>query len=149
MKIFFLLSLALCANCLAADPRASDYLKGAVTRDVNSAITKAKTEGKPVYIVAWDDTVKVEPRAENPAKEYLSFFFRRSETQKLVSDNFVQVFTTMSNPALSDWLDKEDKSHIPVFIILGKNGEFVVRKHVRGAPDTALKTTQEAVAMVK
>lgn len=150
MKTLFV-SIACIAPILgfAADPNPHDYLKGSFSRDVVAAVEKAKRERKPVWITAWDDKFKDSAGGEGLTRYHLRCFFAYPETQKLLKESFVQVFTTMDNKFVEQWMDKNDKTHVPVYVILDRTGKFVQRKQLYANPGVALKEVQDAIASLK
>jgi hypothetical protein len=130
----------------AADPNPRDYLVGQVSRDITAALERAKAEGKPVWIVAYDDKYK---DAESMNLTKLMHFYSNTETRELISKNFAQIWAKMSDKEIAQWIDKDNKDHIPVFIVLGKDGNLVMRKQHLGNPKVGLQDAQEAVAKTK
>jgi hypothetical protein len=152
MKLHLLLVatvIAAAAPLRAADPIIpSKYMTGTICRDVASAIKKGKDEHRPVWIAAWDEKFQMSPdgRKGNAAAYSLGNFYGSPETKKLLSSNFIQVFTTMANPAIQEWLDTADISHEPVYIVLDSNGALVERKHSSANAANGLQDVQGIIA---
>jgi hypothetical protein len=142
MKTYLAIALLLVSSAAFAGAQnvsPEKYLKGPVSRDVASAIHRASTENKPIWIIAWDEKFHrlEEPKKDNVADYNLHGFYQNPEVQKMVFGNFLVVWTTVDNKAIADWVDKDDKSHIPVIIVLDKDGRFLLRqKHLYGLDDT-------------
>jgi hypothetical protein len=156
MKLHLLLSVAvinIVSSAQAAqpvEPVPSKYFAGSVSRDVASALKRSATEHRPVWIVAWDDTFfhSTQGRSSDVTDYALGYFYQNPETKKLVAQNFITVFTTLRNPAISSWIDASDKSHRPLFIVVDSSGKMLTRQPHTANPDGGLKAVQDAVAVL-
>lgn len=128
-------------------PTPNRYFKGPVCRDVGDAIKRGAGQNKKVWIIAWDaDYYKTpEHRKTNVADYNLSWFYSIPQTKDLLSKNFVQVFTTMNNPAIQQWIDPKDETHIPYLIILDSDGTAVVHKRHDTHAEEALKLVESLI----
>ncbi|MEP6671716.1 MAG: hypothetical protein ABJF10_21325 [Chthoniobacter sp.] len=133
------------------EPTPAKYFSGPVSRDVAAALKRGAAEHKPVWIVAWDDVFFRSPEGKSGLSSdyYLHYFYDNPETKKMVAGNFITAFTTMRNPAISQWIDPADKTHTPIYIVIDREGKMLVRKTHGGNPDAALKEVQEVVAQLK
>lgn len=148
-----LVSLLLIATALyASEPIVpSHYLSGPISRDVDAALKRAQTEHRPIWIIAWDEKFQLSPEGKktNTTDYPLHYFYQNPEAKKLVADHFIQVFTTMNNKAIEQWIDKGDVSHEPVYIVLDANGNLIAKKKHYANPGTGLQEVQAIVAALK
>lgn len=135
----------------SVEPKAEKYFVGQVSRDITAALQRGKMEHKPVWIVAWDVDFfhTTEGKTINTGDYWLRYFYENPETKKLVAKNFIQAFTTLKNPAISQWIDPSDVTHVPVYIVIDADGNLLLKKrHASNAID-GLKHVQEVVASLK
>lgn len=130
---------------------ASWYLTGTISNDPASALQRSATEKRPVWIIAWDQKFQMSPEGKtNLVTDYnLHNFYSNPDTKKLIAEHFIQVFTTLNNKAIAQWIDPADKTHKPVYIILGADGKLIATKRHEGNAEVGLKTAQDIVAGLK
>lgn len=147
------LALLFVATSLTATIKAQsarDYMDGQISRDVASALERAKKTEKPVVIITYNPDNKERFSATNSANEHaFTGFFGLPETRKLLSENFIQIFAPWSAKGISTYLDPEDKTNLPVAIFLDQNGTIIKRLPCSGNPTDAMKKVQELVKAVK
>ena len=125
---------------------ARDYMDGQISRDVASALERAKKADKPIFIMAYDSSNKKMASPNQTENEYaFRGFFGIDETRKLLSENFIQIFVPWSAKGVEPLLDKTDKSGEPVAIFLDQNGTIIRRFPCRMNPKDALEKVQEVV----
>jgi len=144
MKMFLLSLLALGSVCLAAEPRAKDYMIGQVTRDIVPAVERAKSESKNVVLVTFDPKNDTTTNPHN-----LNGFFGLPETKKLLSENFIQVFTPWTSKGVSEYRDPADKTGFPVAIFLNSKGEVTSRIIFEFNPNDSLRRVQAIVSTAR
>jgi len=144
--VFALLFLAPLANAQSA----RDYMEGQISRDVEGALERAAKTEKPVALVTFNPDNKEMQGGGESANEYsLRCFFSLPETRKLVAENFVQIFAPFSAKGVDGYLDKADKTNLPVIIILDKTGKVTHRLDCQANPKDALQKMQKIVAEIK
>ncbi|HEY3899936.1 MAG TPA: retroviral-like aspartic protease family protein [Chthoniobacter sp.] len=129
-------------------PSAANYLRGTIYNNVANAIQRGATEHRPIWITAWDRVFFNSPEGQksNKADYAMHYFFQKPETGDLLNKNFLQVFTTLDNPAIAQWLDPNDHTHEPTYIVLDATGTFVARDHLYANPEVAWKDVQKVAA---
>lgn len=140
------------ASFAGAEPvTPSKYFSGSISRDVASALKRGADEHRPVWIAVWDEKfhMTTEGKNDNIASYGMRNFYGSPETKKIISSNFIQVFTTMANPAIQAWLDPADISHEPVYIVIDSKGAFVTRNHSSANAANGLQDVQAVVAKLK
>jgi hypothetical protein len=132
------------------------YLEGPFTQDLAEGLRRAAAEKKPVWIIAWDEEYhRTENEKDNIADYNFHYHYQLPETQKLVFDNFVVVWTTTSDKAIAEWLPAPTDDtrgynrRTPLIIILNEEGKFILRKYHYANPDIALKLTKEILETVQ
>jgi hypothetical protein len=125
-------------------PTARRYLQGEATNDVAAALKRGLADHWPVWIVAWDKAFfySADGREYQPAGRALNFFYEKPETKSLVSRNFIQVFTTLDDPDLAKWVDKNDRTHQPRYFVFDAAGNFVTSNNHSENPEWGLKRVQ-------
>ena len=143
MKSFIITLLFL--SPLANAQSARDYMEGQISRDVEGALERATKTQKPVALVTFNPDNKERQGVESANEYSLRCFFSLPETRKLVSENFIQIFAPFSAKGVDGYLDKADKTNLPVIIILDKAGNVTHRLDCQANPKDALKKMQKIV----
>lgn len=144
--LFVLTSLTVATNAQSA----RDYMDGQISRDVASAMERAKKTDKPVFIMTYNaDNKEMSSQTESENEFAFRGFFGIQETRKLLSENFVQIFAPWSAKGIEPYLDKTDKTGEPVAIFLDQNGTIISRFPCRMNPKDGLKRVQEVVNTLK
>ena len=129
---------------------ARDYMQGQISRDVASAMERAKKTEKPIFIMTYDsDNKKMSSQTESENEYAFRGFFGIEETRKLLSENFIQLFVPWSAKGIEPLLDKTDKTGEPVAIFLDQNGTMISRFPCRMNPKDGLRRVQEIVNTIK
>ena len=125
---------------------ARDYMDGQISRDVASALERAKKTDRPIFIMAYDSSNKKMSSQTESENEYaFRGFFGIDETRRLLSENFIQIFVPWSAKGVEPLLDKTDNTGEPVAIFLDQNGTIIRRFPCRMNPKDALDKVQEIV----
>lgn len=148
-KYLALLFVLTSLTAITSAQSARDYMDGQISRDVASALERAKKTEKPVVIITYNPDNKERSSPGQSANEYsLGSFFGLPETRKLLAENFIQIFAPWSAKGVSTYLDPEDKTNLPVAIFLDPNGTIIKRLPCQSNPTDAMKKVQEIVKTV-
>jgi hypothetical protein len=147
MKYCILAFFALASFASAQSAR--DYMEGQISRDVEGALERAVKADMPVALVTYNPDNKARQGPESANEYSLRCFFSLEETRKLMSENFIQIFAPWSAKGVDGYLDKTDKTNLPVIIFLDKTGKLTRRVACQANPTDAMKTMQKIVEETK